>query len=176
MIDLIRQQVRVVVDPMILALKQQLFGHPNATQLQGAILPAHVITNIVVEQSQQGTIPIPVQTRTFRTAVAIGAGTAVACDANQRLLPVLSNNPMYAKRCIGIAQDSVPADEDCRVVLYGVLQLETVWNFTPGSMLFIQANGSVSPQVPTAGFIQAIGYTITNNTAFVAVSPAIYLL
>ena len=176
MIDLIRQQIRIVVDPMILALRQQLFGHPNAGQLQGSVLPPNVIANIVVQQSQQGSIPISLQTRTFRSAITINAGTAVALDNNQRLVPVLSNNITYAKRCIGIAQDSVQADRDCRVVLYGVLQLANVWNFTPGSMLFIQANGSISPTVPTTGFIQSVGRALTNNTVFVSISPIICVL
>ncbi|RMD73194.1 MAG: DUF2190 family protein [Chloroflexi bacterium] len=175
--DIIRQQVRIVVDPMFLTLRLRLFGQANTNVLQPSVLPPAGVVTIVNDAVQQGSISLPTLNVSYVAGEPIAAGKCVRVGSDQKLYLVNSSVPTHAKTCVGIAVDSASAGQECRVRISGLLSLPTVWSFsTVGVPVFIQANGSVAPTLPSTGFVQQVGIVVQSHSILIALDTTVVVL
>lgn len=176
-VDVIRQQVRIVVDPMLFRLQTRLFGQANAPTLQPTVLPSDGVVTIVNEAVQQGSLALSSITESYQAGESITAGTCVRIGSDGAVYSVQSSMPTHAKTCVGIALADASSGQPCRICPAGFVSLPGVWSFpTIGVPVFIQADGTVAPTVPTTGFVQQVGIVVQSQAILVALDTTVVLL
>lgn len=84
-----------------------------------------------------------------------------------------SNNQLQQSTLAGVAMDEAWPGMEVLVCFHGIIQWDG-WNWAPNQKLW--ADGKwFNPQVPTSGWNQLIGMTLSHNTVFIRLSHSVLL-
>lgn len=163
-LSFIRQQVRAVVDPMLLRLINRLYDSPNATYLRDSVIPPPAVTRIAEQYFHTSS---PVADISLTLGESISVGKCVYIGSDQKLYQVSSSNTAHASMCVGILK--AISGTQGTVCLLGRLSMPSVWtSLTPGNPVYISTTGSIQQSTPSTGFIQRVGTAIDSSSVFVA--------
>lgn len=96
----------------------------------------------------------------------------VSYDATARMVYADSTT---AENVIGLSLNAATVNDAVTIALSESEITQAGWSFTPGSALFLGANGNISQTAPTSGFSVRIGEAITANRIFLRIEPPMKL-
>lgn len=171
----VRQQVRLILDPMLMKLRTELFnGNVYYPTLTDGLISTTVIQEGVQEGIEQavelgGLVPSIVQ---FVAGEEIQTGKVVYHDGtNVRLAS--PTDISHAGKIVGIATSPGINGETINVQIYGVMNSEVLSFASPGT-LFLGASSFPSLTIPGgASYVQIVGVSMGGNKLLVVVDPGV---
>ena len=103
-------------------------------------------------------------------AVAIGGQRVVATD--EQGMAVYADNLTRYKTVIGISTGAAIQGAVVTVKPFGRLE-DSSWNWTPGKGLFLDQNGIIVQDAPSAGAIVPLGFVVTPMRIFISIGSRI---
>jgi hypothetical protein len=111
-------------------------------------------------------------TRISRPAAEpISGQRVVATDSNGDFIYADSSTPAHAQSTIGVTIGAAAQGDTATAIALGPLT-ENSWTWTPGSLIFLGTNGTLTQTAPSTGFVMVVAKAVTATTIFVNVQPA----
>lgn len=163
-LSLIRQQIRLVVDPMLLRLMNRLYDSPNATHLRDSVIPPPAVIRIAEQYFQTES---PLADVSLALGESIALGDCVYIGSDQKVYRVLASQPSHAGKCVGLLKAINNAQGV--ICLFGRISLPSVWtSLTAGHPVYVSETGAIQQTIPSTGFIQQVGIALSASAVFVS--------
>ena len=89
------------------------------------------------------------------------------------LASAVTNNISYAGRLVGITKTSASQGSNVEIITYG--ELTGLTGLVTDSILYLQANGTISATYPATGYVQRVGVALSPTSALINIQPPIIL-
>jgi hypothetical protein len=169
LIPLIQQQVRLLVDPMIMRLRTELFqGNVYYPQFGDSLIPTTVIAQGVQDGINKavelgGLVPAYYQ---LPAGAQVQTGKVVYFNGTN-VFEADPSNIAHAGKVIGVASTPGNSGELINVQVYGILTTD-VYSFASVGTVFVGTSSWPSLTIPSnAAFIQPIGISLSGNRLLV---------
>jgi len=171
----VRQQIRLIMDPMLMRLRTELFnGNVYYPTLTDGLISTTVIQQGVqdgIEQAveQGGLVPSIVQ---FIAGEEIQTGKVVYYNGTNVMLASPTNSS-HAGKIIGIAASPATNGETINIQMYGIMTSEVLSFASPGT-LFLGTSSFPSLTIPGgATYVQIVGVSMGGNKLLVVIDPGV---
>lgn len=179
---LIREQVRLIVDPLVLRLRSELYGEAGGyygPYIAADKIPPSIVTSAAeqaVSLAADGSILVRAFNEFITDGVGIQSGKVVTWNGTVASHADCTNNT-HAGKIVGIAQGPSGPGAICKVQTYGILELTSAtWNFGGIGSVLCGTNGDVAVSLPNnALFAQHMGVVIGPQKLFVMIQPDPYI-
>lgn len=172
LIDLIRREIRFVVDPLLLRLQYRLWSDgPNGRVLHGSIIPEDRILS-VAGSVQQATVLCYTASSLGKGRVVVATGSYYHDGSNSYPIVRLVDltNTADPVTIVGVTTESAGGNSTVPVMYRGILHDPDIFSFTPRSRLYAGSNGVLTETPPSTGFVCSVGYSLTPDRIYVRVS------
>lgn len=176
-IAFIREQIRILVDPLIMKLRTELYGGNIYGTISETRLPDSAIKSlddVIEEIEMDGSVTTAYTTFTAGTG-GVQSGKLLAYDGT-RVVHADITDPSHAGQIVGIAREATSENYEVKVQQYGVYENEN-FNFSQTGPLMPGTNGDLVFTLDTgAVFSQFIGIALGSSKMFIALSPDVVII
>ena len=181
-IAFMREQIRMVVDPLLMRLRSELYGGDTFGTISPSRLPDGVVTDtgaitddVIAQLESGGTVLTVFMDFTAGTG-GIQEGKAVAHMDDGRVVHADCTQASHAGRIVGIAKHAASENETVQIQQYGILN-STQLNFTQKGAVLPSTNGSLVFTLQSeAAFSQFIGYALDTHKVFITITTDVYIV
>jgi len=124
----------------------------------------------VIESGPQGRPGMDSVDFMIEASMAIGGQRVIATD--EQGMAVYADNLTRYKTVIGISTGAAIQGAVVTVKPFGRLE-DSSWNWNPGKGLFLDQNGVVVQDAPSAGAIVPLGFVVTPTRIFISIGSRI---
>lgn len=179
-IALIRDQVRTTVDPMLIRLRQELFGSTFNGSIRESLIPRKVINDAVeqgIEEGSSGLGLVPTYTVYTAGGAGVQLGKVVYFDGSA-VHHASANDIGHTGKVVGVAVEAGGPGSPVKIQTYGSFNFTGFVTFSAAPATMLVGNTGNIVATPAAGsvFIQTIGISLTSVKLFIVVTPDIYLV
>jgi hypothetical protein len=171
--------VRGIVDPLLLKLRNELFVGPYTGQLSPTVIPVTTINEITeqVINNYVETEGLAKEWQTFTVGSSSVSAHRVVYFSSGIIQHADCTNIAHAGHVIGYTLDAGAAGASVRVQSAGVVNLGLDTLPVSTGPLFLDTAGTISATLNgSAVFVQHIGTAIASNKLLVSIDPTIVVL
>lgn len=167
-IAFIREQIRILVDPLIMRLRTELYGGDVYGTITVNRLPAEskLEADEVIAQIESNGDIVSAYTTLTAGPEGIQSGKLLA-HTGTVVVHADITNINHAGRIVGIAKEAASAGTDVKIQQYGVYS-NSAFNFSQTGSVLPGVNGSLSLSLDSnAAFSQFVGVALSVDTLFI---------
>jgi hypothetical protein len=164
-----------VAEPQVVEVESQaellVIEAGNDNQAVDVVSPIVAFMQVdVLETGPQGRPGMDSVDLFLVAAIAIGGQRVVATD--DQGMAVYADNLKRYKTVIGISTGAAAQGAVVTVKPFGRLE-DSSWNWNPGKGLFLDQNGIIVQDAPSAGAIVPLGFVVTPTRIFISIGSRI---
>lgn len=176
-IAFIREQIRILVDPLIMRLRTELYGGDIYGTITVNRLPeaAKLGADDIVQQIENNGDIVPAYTTFVAGVGGVQSGKLLAYQDN-RVVHADITNINHAGNIVGVAKEPASEGSDAKVQQYGVYT-NSNFNFSSIGPLLPGVNGNITLSLDNSAlFSQFVGIALASDKMFIAITPSMTMI
>ena len=176
-IAFIREQIRILVDPLIMRLRTELYGGDIYGVITESRLPPGAskdVDDIIKEIESSGDI-VPAYTTFIAGVSGVQTGKLLA-NVNNVVIHADITDIQHAGNIVGIAKEPASEGIEVKVQQYGIYT-DSNFNFSGTGPLLPGTNGAITLSLnASAVFSQFVGIALASDKMFISITPSITMI